>query len=274
MTKDFYIDSIEKIAINKDSLINSLSENKAYLSALGAGAGALGGAYLFSDKEDRGKIKDGIKSFTNRKKDFNNKHKVSKNVLRGGGALAGTALALKSGKPLSKAIADGGIAGTAIGDMIGSTVLPARDLYKKHKDEFGTTPDTKSMVKVIGANALPTAALWGSIYGIKNGAMKKNIAKNMTDGVNNAISGKKELADVFNKYNSNPELINQLGQEALKNEIQGKMTKMIEGGMAVPLAMMPVGMIRKSVASIPGALVTPDDIIKKKKQEIEEKSIR
>ena len=103
---------------------------------------------------------------------FNENHKLVKGRLRRGGALVGTAIALQGGKPLAQAIGDGGIAGTAIGDLVGSTVLPVKDLYSKHKEEFGASPDAKSVAKVLVANALPSAALWGSLYGFKKGALK------------------------------------------------------------------------------------------------------
>lgn len=272
MDKEFYINNIEKSAAAKDKVINILNDNKSYLSALGAGAGALGGAYLFSDKDDRQKIKDGYKDFKSKKEQFSKNHKLSKSLLRGGGALAGTAMALKSGKPLGKAIGSGGIAGTAIGDIIGSSALPVKELYKEHKKEFGTNPDTKDVLKVLGANALPTAALWGGVYGLKNGAIKKDISKNINDGVNNAIKGKGELVDVFNKFNGNQELINSVGKDVLEKQINEKVTKILEGGLSVPLAMMPIGFARQTVASIPGSYINPKSLIKKKK-EIEDKSI-
>lgn len=268
MSKELYIKYIEKSASAKDSIMNTLTKNKKELAMLGGGAAALGGVYLLSSKEDKDKIKD----LVNKQKEFNNNHKLAKGLLRSGGALTGTALAMRSGKPLGKAIGDGGIAGTAIGDLIGSTVFPVKDLYSKHKKEFGTSPDAKSVAKVLGANALPSAALWGGIYGLKNGAIKKNLSKKMNDGVNNAINGKKELAEIFNKYNGKPKLIKEVGEDVLKAELKDKFKKIIEGGAAIPMTMMTPSMIRKSVTSIPGALVTPDSIVKKKK-EIENKAI-
>lgn len=271
MNKDFYIRSIEKTAGAKEAIIKSIVDNKNSLAMLGAGAGALGGAYLLSDKEDRKKIKDGYKNLREKQKEFNKNHKLAKGLLRSGGALAGTAMALKGGRPLAQAIGDGGIAGTAIGDLVGSTVLPVKDLYSKHKEEFGTSPDAKSVAKVLGANALPSAALWGSLYGFKKGALKNSIANSMSTGVNNSISGAKELAEIFNKYNGKPELISSVGKDVVEKQINDKFVKMWEGGMAVPMAMMTPNVVRKSIASIPGALVTPESIIQKKK-EIEDKS--
>ena len=268
MSKELYIKYIEKSASAKDLIMNTLAKNKKELAMFGGGATALGGAYLLSSKEDKEKIKDLI----NKQKEFNNNHKLTKALLRSGGALTGTALAIRGGKPLEKAIGDGGIAGTAVGDLIGSSVLPVKDLYSKHKKEFGTSPDAKSVVKVLGANALPSAALWGGIYGIKHGAIKKNLSKKMSDGVNNAINGKKELAEIFNKYNGKPELIKEVGEDVLQAELKDKFKKIIEGGATIPMTMMTPSIVRKNVVSIPGALITPDSVIKKKK-EIESKTI-
>lgn len=271
MNKDFYIQSIEKTAGAKETIIKSITDNKNYLAMLGAGTGALGGAYLLSDKDDRKKIKDGYKNLKAKQREFNKNHKLAKGLLRSGGALAGTAMALKSGKSLAQAVGDGGIAGTAIGDLVGSTVLPIKDLYSKHKEEFGTSPDAKSVAKVLGANALPSAALWGSLYGLQKGALKNNIANSMSAGVNKSISGAKELAQTFSKYNGNPELIASVGKNVVEKQINDNFAKMLEGGMAVPMAMMTPNIIRKSINSIPGALVTPESIVQKKK-EIEDKS--
>lgn len=271
MNKDFYIESIEKTAGAKETIIKSIVDNKNSLAMLGAGAGVLGGAYLLSDKEDRKKIKDGYENLRAKQKEFNENHKSEKGRLRRGGALVGTAIALKSGKPLAQAIGDGGIAGTAIGDLVGSTVLPVKDLYSKHKEEFGASPDAKSVAKVLVANALPSAALWGSLYGFKKGALKNSIANSMSTGVNNSISGAKELAEIFKKYNGKPKLIASVGEDVVQKQIKDKFVKILEGGMAVPMAMMRPNIVRKSIVSIPGALVTPESIIQKKK-EIEDKS--
>lgn len=273
MGKDFYIKSIEKNAGALDTFVNELASNKSYLSLLGAGTGALGTAYMLSDKDDKQKIKDGYNGIRGKQKEFNKKNSKTKKILRSGGALAGTALALKGGKSLPKAIADGGIAGTAIGDMVGSTVLPAMDLYKEHKKEFGTAPDIKSMAKVVGANAIPSAALWGSVYGLKHGAIKKNISKTMNDGISNAAKSGTELAKILEKYNGRPDLINEIGKDVLEKKIGDNFSKIIEGAVTVPLSMMPIGMFRKSLVSIPGSLVTSESEINKKKQEIENKSI-
>ena len=248
VNKDFYIDSIEKIA----------SDNTSERSL----------------KDVATDMYEKYKKFNEKKKDFNKQNKMSKRLLRTGGALTGIAIATKQGKPIIQAIANGGLAGTAIGDIVGSTVLPAKDMYKKHIEEFGTAPDVKSMAKVVGANAIPTAAMWGGIYGVKKGAMKNKLSKNISDGITNSADGFKELKQVFNKYSENPDLIKKVGQKELEKEIKDKMTKMVMNGAMVPFALTPVNAARNHLLSIPGMNVTPDSIIKKKKQEIEQKSIK
>lgn len=271
MDKNFYIKSIEDVAGNPNKIVEGLYNNRKILGALGAGAGALGGAYLLSNKEDKAKIKNAYKTFKEKKRENEKKNKITKGLLRNGGALAGTAIALKSGKPIAKAIGDGGVAGFAIGDLVGSAALPLKELYSKHKEEFGTAPDAKSVAKVLGANALPSAALWGGLYSLKNGSVRKKMSDNIANNVNNFMDGKREVSNIFNKYTNDPLLMNQVGQKAVQQEINNAMAKTTQGALALPMAMVTPNMIKRHVTSLPGAFITPDSIIQKKK-EIENKS--
>lgn len=273
MRKEFYIGHIEKKANLSSKIVDGIIDNKIPLSAIGAGAGALGSAYLLSDKEDRSKIKNGVKTINTKRKESNRKNSKTKTMLRGGGALAGTMLSLNKGKSLQQAIVDGGIAGTAIGDMVGTTVLPTRDLYKQHKEEFGTRPDVKSVAKVVGANAIPSAALWGSVYGLKNGAIKKGISNNISSAIDGASQNKDELLKTIRKYQGKPELINSVGMDNVKKKISKNVNGILNNSSSIPFAMLPISVARNSLTSIPGSLVTPESVIEKKKQEIENKSM-
>lgn len=104
-----------------------------------------------------------------------------------GGAL-GTGVGLARKKSLKEALMTTGMAGAAIGDIAGATVFPARELYKRHIEEFGESPDLASTGKVIAASALPSVALWGAAYGTKAGINKrKEVAGAMYDGVKNNL---------------------------------------------------------------------------------------
>ena len=69
MDKNFYIKSIEDVAGNPNKIVEGLYNNRKILGALGAGVGALGGAYLLSNKEDKAKIKNAYKTFKEKKRE-------------------------------------------------------------------------------------------------------------------------------------------------------------------------------------------------------------
>lgn len=110
-----------------------------------------------------------------------------------GGAL-GTGVGLANKKSLREAFLTTGMAGAAIGDIAGATVFPARDLYKRHIEEFGEAPDVATTSKVVAANVLPSLALWGAAYGTKAGINKrKETAGAIYDGVKNNLEKPRKL---------------------------------------------------------------------------------
>lgn len=122
---------------------------------------------------------------------------AKKNMLRTTGAVVGTGIAMKKGMPLGKAVANGGMAGIAVGDIAGATIIPTRDLYKKHIEAFGVAPSIKDTGKVIAANTLPAAAFWGAAYGTKLGIQKRNaIAQKMGDKASDVTTKPKRLAEL------------------------------------------------------------------------------
>lgn len=206
MHKEFYKEYIEKTAGVKDKAISFASKNKKLLVGAGVAGAGLGGAYLVSPSDKKEKIRHGAgvagKSIITARMNGELQDAV-KNV----GGLVGTGLALKSGKSLGKAVASGGLKGMAIGDIAGAATIPTYQLYKKHKKEFGEAPDMKSVSAVMAANVLPTAALWGGIYGLKSGAkhMKDSsglVGKTIKRGGDSVNKVMDNLADGFGDVTS------------------------------------------------------------------------
>lgn len=239
------------------NLANSIMKSKKARIALGVGAlGA--GAYAISPDKQKKQMRD-VGSV------------IGKSVLDGqvngqlqdtmkwiGGGL-GTAYAVKKGKSLNQAAATGGLAGMALGDITGSVIIPTHQLYRKHKKEYGTAPDAKSVAAVMGANVLPTAALWGTLYGAKKGiAARKNISANLSGGM-------KETSDAFKKMKEvarNPDFN--------MSDIMSEKSKAISGIKKVTKSMLPIGIAAELVAA-PTYFATPENVIKMKKKKEEKR---
>lgn len=252
-------------------IIKELAKDKKLMTGL-ATSGALGTGYLLMGKENRKKFKDKRKEVSSKTKEYNKKNKLTKKLLRGTGALAGTAIAVKSGKPIPQAVGEGGLAGLVAGDMIGATALPLKDLYTAHKREFGTAPDGKSIARVMATNTLPHAALWASVYGLKDGAMRKKLSDKLTNNISDVVDGRNETKQIFNKYKTNQQLLANTPPKQVQSELMKPMTKAGIGAVSAMYATMTPDMINKKILSIPGAYITPESIVQKKKQEIEQKS--
>lgn len=293
-----YIFEIEKQASIKEKAINFAMKNKKKIGAGALGAGALGTGYLIANDDQKKKIKDGVRFAKN-------------SVLAGGingylqdgakytGAALGTMLGMKrGGKSFKKALATNGLAGLALADIAGAATIPTAQLYRKHKKEFGTAPDAKSLGTVLAANVGPTAAIWGGLYGAKKGiAKRKNIAKNFANGLNDSAEGVREFKNLINKSNgfSGPagtftkkDLKNATGSkkkifEKMKklnqidfnntyetekdvlNAVKGSNKKIFGGIGKAGKAFAPIA-IADQLAGIPAGLAAPQNVIDAKKK--------
>lgn len=192
-----------------------------------------------------------------------------KAVAFAGGGL-GTALAMKRGKNLNNAIRSGGLLGMAAGDTIGSVAVPQHALYKKHKKEFGTAPDAKSVGKVFAANTLPTAASWGAILGSKKGRKLFGDgfaipAENMRKGFS---AGKKEFNSLRQRARTGD-----LPESEIKTGVKNVFKKGLaasrenKGGGKAAAKMWLADKAMDKLVEAPTYVVTPDSIIAKKKKE-------
>lgn len=198
-------------------------------------------------------------------------------AMSNGGAVLGTALAMKKGnKSLAKAIATGGLAGMAAGDIAGSIIIPTTQLQRQHKKEFGEKADLKSKAMIMGANVLPTAALWGVALGNKK--IRTGLQKGISDVPRNikriSVSQKaairdgrkvNELLDA-GKLNEAKKLANLMEKKApIRAERVKKYSKAIGGATAALGA-------GSAIAEVPTYIVTPRNVIDAKKKEIDKLS--
>lgn len=214
----FYKEQIEKTASVKEKAIAFAGNHKKKLIGAGIAGAGLGTAYLASPKDGKEKIKSGVKT-VGKSVATAQINGQAQDTIKNIGGLIGTGIALKGGKSLGKAVVDGGLKGMAAGDILGATTIPTYQLYKKHKKEFGEGPDAKSLAMVMGANVLPTAAMWGGIYGLKNGAkhIKNNPGKlgkvikkggdavskstdNFADGFGEVINAGKQIGKDYRSF--------------------------------------------------------------------------
>ena len=289
----------------KKELLTRDNAKKALI--LGAGAGVTGAGYLAANDEYKGKIKDGVKFIRN--------GMVSGGIngflqdgMKAVGAAAGTAYGLKKGKSFGKAVSTNGLAGTAIGDVVGAATIPTTQLYSQHKKEFGTAPDAKSLATVIGANVGPTAAIWGGLYGAKKGIKnRKAISKGFSDGADKLFSSGKQTLDDINGARgytkdftrkkgrdmfknvvsenredlknaigdlrgSNAQLfINSLGENGFENRMADNIKGLAGGAMGIGGAFAPIA-FADQLAGIPAAAAAPRNVIDVKKKLIERQS--
>lgn len=267
MNKDFYIGSITKTASASGKAKEIINGLKGPAIVYGGGAGLLGSAYLLSGEEGKGKIKKEIKSFRQKSKEYSDKDKWKKRALKGLGIAVGTGLSLKKGNSVGSALSKGGLAGLAIGDIAGVTALPIIDLNKKHKAEFGEAADLKSVGQIIASNALPTTAMWGAMYGIKNGIMKNKIADGIRTNTDKAISSAKEISAINNYTKATKKLPDGIAAETLGGIVGDKSKESVFGTLNALMALMPVTNYSGATA-IPAIVLTPDALIQKKKEQI------
>lgn len=218
MEVSFYKEQIEKTAGIKDKAITFLGNNKKMLTGAGIAGAGLGTAYLASPKDGKKKVKEATKTIGKSilTAQVNGQ---AQDIVKDIAGVVGTGIALKNGKSLGKAVIDGGLKGMAIGDIAGAATIPTYQLYKKHKKEFGEAPDAKSLATLMAANVLPTTAMWGGIYGLKNGAkyigsnpgkigkaIKKGgttvskVTDNLADGVGDIIKGGKQVHQDYRSF--------------------------------------------------------------------------
>ena len=264
-----YYEQIEKTASKVgDFALKKLVEHKKLLAGLSAGAGVAGGAYAVSDKKDKERIKNGLnvakRSFiTGQANDY------GKEIASLVGTGLGTAIAMKRGKSLGRAVASGGIAGGAIGDILGAATIPTAQLYKKHKKEFGTAPDAKSLSAVLGANVGPQLALWGSLYGLKKGvakrkAMSEGLAKGM-ESIGSAMKAFKADSSRlrnFDEYKANG------GVNGLTKALTGHAKDGIKGAFKTMGAFAPL-YAAGELATLPTYVATPENVIAMKKKKLQ-----
>lgn len=201
---------------------------------------------------------------------------LAQKALSGAGMITGTLLAKKRGaSSWARAAGTGGLIGSATGDLLGAATIPTTQLYKEHKKEFGTAPDAKSVGKVMAANVLPTAAVWGALLGPKK--VRKAVSDTMSNTGEKAVSKIKDFAEKSkNVVQNNTEETRQ----ALKNSIYNKANKGNSGGKDAAKALGLMGLMEASdyAAAIPTFLVTPKTVVENKKnkmkQEIENNSIK
>lgn len=297
---DNFINDAEKLASVKLNAINFVKKNKGKIAAGVAGAGALGGAYSLANDKQKEKIKDGLK-FTKNSLIAGSVNGGLQSATKYTGLLLGTGIGLKKGKSLGSAIASNGLAGLAIGDIAGAATIPTVQLYSKHKKEFGKAPDAKSLGTVVGANLLPTAAIWGSLYGTKKGLQnKEKISKGLINGMKDLSINSKNLKDTFRKAqgftdNITPEMLRKAkgkakekleremainglnymdslgGAEGFKEHLGKSSKKILGSALGMGKAFAPIA-IADELAGIPAALAAPQNIIDIKKKQIEKRN--
>ncbi|MGL5715938.1 MAG: hypothetical protein ACRCX2_23180 [Paraclostridium sp.] len=191
-----------------------------------------------------------------------------------GGAAIGTALALSKGKKLTNAIATGGLAGMAAGDIAGSLVIPTKQLDRQHKKEFGEKADKKSKAMVLGANALPTAALWGVALGNKKIRTKLQTGiSDMPKNLKRAVVSQKAAIRDAGRVNTlidegkleQAQKLQDLAQKKMPTRI--KHTKDSLKKMMGATAAIGAG---GAVAEIPTYIATPRNVIDHKKKKIKQ----
>jgi len=276
MNKEYYIESIEKTASIKEKAIKMFNKNKGLIKKVGigtgVGAGALGSAYALSNDEGKAKIKSGVKTVGKSIATGMVNGEAQDTAMKIGG-IAGTALAMKKGKmPFNKALVHGGMAGMAIGDIAGGATIPTYQLYKKHKEEFGTAPDAKSIAATIGASTAPVAALWGGLYGLKKGkAIRGEIGKNLEQSLGRVgASGKifaRDFKDLSNKATtvdaaSNPEFQKMVSKKMGDNSVRVAKRALKVGAALAPMA------AAQEVAALPTYFATPENIVNFKKHRL------
>lgn len=272
-----YLEYIEKKASFRDIALNQAKKHKKALIGAGVVGTGLGGAYALGDNEQKKKIKNGTKVVAK---------SVATGMFNGGAqealansaAVAGTALALKkmkgsnlsAGRKLLKAVGTGGIGGMAIGDIVGASTIPTAQLIKKHKKEFnGELPDKKSVGAIAAANILPTAALWGGLYGLKNGrALKTNISRGLTKNMIGLRRSGKQIGKALKTEAPKN------SKQMLRQGTKSKGAQLIRGGKNLTKsvigfggAMAPIAVAGKA-AELPTYAVTPDNVILAKKQRL------
>lgn len=300
MSKNHYILKLEKQASATNKALSFVNKHKGAIIGGGLAATALSGAYAFGDddtKQTIHKIKDSIVTgYANG---------TAQDMLRNAGGLAGLAISMKKGNSVGKAVKRGVIPGMAIGDLAGAATIPTYQLYKKHKKEFGTAPDMKTTGKLLAANVIPTASVWGGLYGAKKalssgklnpgvvpesanklsrGAinlgnkLKKNTAsvahidRTLENKVDNVVNKVKDFKQDFNNMYGNDELIAKLGPQGVKKRVYNHTKGVAKslggvGGALAPLVLMQEG------AALPTYIATPENLIDAKKKKIKQQQL-
>lgn len=272
-----YLEYIEKEASLKDTALNQIKKHKKALIGAGTAGAGLGGAYLLGNDEQKAKIRNGTKVAAK---------SVATGMFNGGAqealsnsaALAGTALALRkmkgsninAGRKLLKAVGTGGIGGMALGDIVGASTIPTYQLIKKHKKEFnGELPDKKSVGAIAAANVLPTAALWGGLYGLKKGrALKTKINRNLVGSMLDIRKAGKQIGNgLKTKPPRNHREMMRQGSKSRGSQIVGGSKRLVKSLVGVGGALAPIAGFGK-LAELPTYAVTPDNVIMAKKNRI------
>ena len=300
MSKNHYILKLEKQASATNKALSFVNKHKGAIIGGGLTATALGGAYALGDddtKQTIHKIKDSIVTgYTNG---------TAQDMLRDAGGLAGLAISMKKGNSIGKAVTKGAIPGMAIGDLAGAATIPTYQLYKKHKKEFGTAPDMKTTGKLLAANVVPTASVWGGLYGAKkalrsgklnprvvpesanklsHGAINlgNKLKKNTTSvaqidhalggNVSKVVNKMKDFKIDFDYMYNNPELLDRLGSQGIKDRVYDHTKEVFKalggvGGTLAPLA------LAQEASAVPSYIVTPQNLIDAKKQKIKQQQL-
>lgn len=193
------------------------------------------------------------------------KIRVGRKALAGVGAGVGTAIQMKKGKSLADAAKTGGLVGTAIGDVVGSAVIPQSKLIAMHKKEFGTMPSTKDMGKLFVANTVPTAASWGTIMSLKK--PRKFYQNNIASITQDFASRGKKYKDGIAYANSreaarmnNSDFLKEFRSRTKNSKSDnGKLAKTMIKAIATDKAV-------DSVVNLPSKFVTPESLINNEKE--------
>lgn len=199
---------------------------------------------------------------------------MGQKALSAAGAGIGTAIGIKKGKSFADAAKTGGLAGLALGDTVGSVVVPQGRFIKMHKKEFGTMPSAKDMGKLFAVNTLPTAAFWGGVMSLKKPRQfYQNTTKDMVEGLGNKVKNLKgtkgRVKDAF-AYAASPEAQKVNNQEFVKeyiSKLKGPAAQKGNKNLVKTMGKaMLVDRIFDEAVDLPTKFVTPESLIRKKKE--------
>lgn len=192
------------------------------------------------------------------------KSQIGQRALAGVGAGVGTAIQMKKGKSFADAAKTGGLTGMAIGDTVGSIVVPQSRFVSMHKKEFGTMPSAKDVGKLFMANTVPTAASWGAIMSLKKPRkFYQDSIKEMTEGLANKSKGAKDAL----KFSASAEAMQMNNADFLKEFTNKARGPQADNNLMKTVAKAAVvDKIVDHAVDLPAKFVTPESLINSKKE--------